>query len=78
MAAYRGSATGTGLPPLFGASRPFPDEKVRSMYRSVEAFEGKWRGAVANLVVSEAIRTEDAAPMLRRLDDVRIADTGSQ
>jgi hypothetical protein len=78
VAAYRGAATGTGLPPLFGAARPFPAEKLRSMYPSPGAFEGKWRDAVANLVASEAIRPEDAAPMLRRLDDVRFPDTGSQ
>jgi hypothetical protein len=78
VAAYRGAAMGTGLPPLFGAARPFPDDQLRAMYPVAGEYEVRWRRAVADLVVSEALRPEDGAAMLQRLDDVRIPEAGSQ
>jgi hypothetical protein len=68
VAEYRGMATGTGLPPLFGAARPFTDAELRSMYPSRRALEARWQRAVDDLEASEAIRPEDAAAMARRVD----------
>jgi hypothetical protein len=72
VAEYRGAATGTGLPPLFGAARPFSDDQLLEMYPSRQEFAARWRRAVAALVASEAIRPEDAEVMDRRLDGVRL------
>jgi hypothetical protein len=71
VAEYRGAATGTGLPPLFGAARPFGEEQLAAMYPSREAFGVQWRQAVDALVASEAIREEDAVAMVQRLDAMR-------
>jgi hypothetical protein len=76
VAEYRGMATGTGLPPLFGAARPFADGELRAMYPSRRVLEARWRRAVDDLVASEAIRPEDAAAMTQRLDHVRLPDDG--
>jgi hypothetical protein len=74
VAEYRGMATGTGVAPLFGASRPLADEVLRTMYPSRQLLEARWRQAVDNLVGAEAIRPQDAAAMTQRLDDVRLPD----
>jgi hypothetical protein len=76
VAEYRGMATGTGLPPLFGAARPFADGDLRAMYPSRRLLEARWQQAVDDLVASEAIRPEDAAAMTQRLDRVRLPDDG--
>ena len=34
VAEYRGTAVGTGLPPLFGAARPFTDDELKMLYPS--------------------------------------------
>lgn len=72
VAAYKGAATGTGLPPLFGAARPFGEDQLREMYPSRQRFEARWRQAVDALEASEAIRPEDAVAMVQRLDEVRL------
>lgn len=72
MAEYRGAATGTGLPPLFGAARPFGDDQLRAMYPSRGPFEAQWRRAVDALVAAQAIRPEDAAAMHQRVEGVRL------
>ena len=72
VAEYRGAATGTGLPPLFGAARALGDEQLREMYPSRQSFAERWRRAVDALVVAGAIRPEDAGAMVQRLDDVRL------
>jgi len=60
------------LPPLFGAARPLGEDQLRQMYPSRQHFEAQWHQAVDALVASEAIRPEDAAAMVQRLDDVRL------
>jgi hypothetical protein len=70
VAAYRGMATGIGLPPLFGAARPFTDDELRAMYPSRRLFEARWRQVVDDLVTAEAIRPEDATAMAQRVDQV--------
>jgi hypothetical protein len=72
VAEYRGLATGTGLPPLFGAARPFTDEELSLMYPSRQLLEAQWRRAVEDLVASEAIRPQDAATMTQRVEEVRL------
>lgn len=72
VAEYRGMATGTGLPPLFGAARPFTDDRLRSMYPSRQSLEAQWQRAVGDLVASEAIRPQDAGTMAGRVDLVRL------
>ena len=72
VAEYRGAATGTGLPPLFGAARPFGDDQLRAMYPSRGPFEAQWRRAVDALVAAQAIRPEDAAAMHQRVEGVRL------
>jgi hypothetical protein len=72
VAEYRGTAVGTGLPPLFGAARPFTDDELRMLYPSRRLLEARWHSAVVDLVASEAIRPEDAATMTRRIDEVRL------
>jgi hypothetical protein len=72
VAEYRGTAVGTGLPPLFGAARPFTDDELRMLYPSRRLLEARWQSAVVDLVASEAIRPADAATMTRRIDDVRL------
>ena len=72
VAEYRGTAVGTGLPPLFGAARPFTDDELRMLYPSRRLLEARWQSAVVDLVASGAIRPADAAAMTRRVDDVRL------
>jgi hypothetical protein len=72
VAEYRGVATGTGLPPLFGAARPFSEERLMALYPSRQCFEEQWRRAVDALEASEAVRPEDAAAMAQRLDSIRL------
>lgn len=72
VAEYRGTAVGTGLPPLFGAARPFTDDELRMLYPSRRLLEARWQSAVVDLVASGAIRPADAATMTRRVDDVRL------
>jgi hypothetical protein len=71
VAEYRGLAVGTGLPPLFGAARPFADDELKIMYPSRGLFAARWQTAVADLAASEAIRPEDAAALAKRMDSVR-------
>jgi hypothetical protein len=78
VAGYRGMATGTGLPPLFGAARPFADEVLRAMYPSRRLLEAGWRQAVDDLVGSEALRPEDSAAMAQRVEQVRLPDDGPE
>ncbi len=61
VAEYRGTAVGTGLPPLFGAARPFTDDELKTLYPSRRLLEARWQSAVVDLVASEAIRPADAA-----------------
>jgi hypothetical protein len=72
VAEYRGTAVGTGLPPLFGAARSFGHDELRAMYASRRLLETRWQRAVDALVASEAIRPEDAGAMARRIDSVRL------
>jgi Alpha/beta hydrolase domain len=72
VAEYRGMTVGTGLPPLFGAARPFADDELREMYPSRRLLATRWQAAVEELVVSEAIRPEDAVAMAQRIDSVRL------
>ncbi len=53
VAEYQGAATGTGLPPLFGAARPFGEDQLTEMYPSRERFEARWRRAVDALVAQK-------------------------
>ena len=76
VAQYRGSAGGTGLPPLFGAARPFGDDELREMYPSRRILEELWQPAVDVLVTSGAIRPEDSAAMARKVDLVRLPTDG--
>lgn len=69
-AEYRGMSFGTGLPPLFGASRRFSDEKLRAMYPTRAEYVERWSSAVDALVVSGALRPEDAPTMLARVEQV--------
>jgi hypothetical protein len=71
VAEYRGMAVGTGLPPLFGAARPFADDELKVMYPSRGLFAARWQTAVGHLAASEAIRHEDAAALAGRMDSVR-------
>jgi hypothetical protein len=57
---------GTGRAPLFGASRRFGDDVLRSLYPSREVFMKQWQGAVDQLVISRAILAEDAEAMKAR------------
>jgi hypothetical protein len=72
VAEYRGMAVGTGLPPLFGAARPFTDDELREMYPSRQLLAARWQSAVDALAASEAIRPEDAGAMAQRIDGVRL------
>ncbi len=72
VAEYRGVATGTGLPPLFGAARPFREDRLLALYPSRQPFEEQWRRAVDALEASEAVRPEDAAAMVQRIDSIRL------
>jgi hypothetical protein len=72
VAEYRGVATGTGLPPLFGAARPFSDDEVRAMYPTRQVFEVQWQRAVEDLAASEAIRPEDVERIAGRVHQVRL------
>jgi hypothetical protein len=71
-AEYRGMSFGTGLPPLFGASRRFSDDRLRAMYSSRAEYLERWSSAVDALVASGALRPEDAPAMLARRDDVAL------
>jgi len=73
VAEYRGMATGTGLPPLFGAARPFTDDELSVVYPSRQPLEAQWGRAVEDLVASEAIRPQDAATMAQRVAEVRLS-----
>lgn len=66
VAEYRGMAVGTGLPPLFGAARPFSDDELKALYPSRRLLAARWQSAVNDLAASEAIRPEDAAAMAER------------
>ena len=72
VAEYRGVATGTGVPPLFGAARPFTDDELNAMYPSRQLFEDRWQRAVDALVASEALRPEDAQTMAGQMHQVRL------
>ncbi len=74
VAEYRGmgAGTGTGLPALYGASRRFSDEVLRSMYPDRRVFEDRWRGAVERLVATGALRPEDAPGMIERMHQVEL------
>ena len=65
-AEYRGIAFGTGLPPLFGASRRFADDELRSLYPSRSHFEERWSMAVHEMVETGTLRPEDARGLLER------------
>lgn len=69
---YRGSAFGTGLPPLFGSARPFTDDELRARYPDPAVYVEQWCRAVDQLVVTGALRPEDAEPMKDRADDVEL------
>jgi Alpha/beta hydrolase domain len=72
VAEYRGMAIGTGRGPLFGSSRPFPDDELRTMCPSRQIFDSRWQRAVDALVATEAIRPEDAAAMRERARGVTL------
>jgi hypothetical protein len=74
VAEYRGNGAGTGMPSLYGASRRFSDQDLRSMYPDRRVFEDRWRAAVDHLVSSEALRPEDAPGMIGRMNDVELPD----
>ncbi|HEX4244499.1 MAG TPA: alpha/beta hydrolase domain-containing protein [Acidimicrobiales bacterium] len=76
VAQYRGSAGGTGLPPLFGAARPFGHDDLRVLYPTRRVMEDRWQQAVDVLVASEAIRPEDGTAMARGVDRVRLPPDG--
>jgi hypothetical protein len=65
-AEYRGLSFGTGRAPLFGASRRFGDDVLRSLYPTREVFLKQWQDAVDQLVISRAILAEDAEVMKAR------------
>jgi hypothetical protein len=69
---YKGMAIGTGRPPLFGASRRFPDDVVRGLYASRAAYLERWDDAVDRLVESGAVRPEDRLPMRARGEAVEL------
>jgi hypothetical protein len=53
---------------MFGASQPFTDDELRSLYPSREAFVQRWTDAVDDLVASGALRPEDAGAMEARAE----------
>jgi hypothetical protein len=69
-AEYRGVSFGTGSAPLFGASRRFSADLLRTLYPSRQVFERQWCDAVDALVDAGAIRPEDGAAMRSRADTV--------
>jgi hypothetical protein len=70
VAEYRGMSFGTGLPPLFGASRRFADEDLRALYPSRADYARRWSAAVEALVEAGSLRPEDAPAMLARSETV--------
>jgi hypothetical protein len=78
VAEYRGAATGTGLPPLFGAARPFADDELRLMYPTRLQFESRWMRAVDELAASEAIRPEDVETMAGQMHQVKLPTDESE
>jgi Alpha/beta hydrolase domain len=71
-AEYRGMAFGAGRAPLFGASRPFDDDVLRSLYPTRAEFLTRWGQAVDNLLDSGAILVEDAPATIARGAEVRL------
>ena len=74
-AEHRGMALTAGRPALFGASRPFSDETLRSLYPTRADFAARWKQAVDRLTQTGAILPEDAATMVTRGDEVRLPVT---
>ena len=75
-AEHRGMSFGTGNAPLFGASRPFPEDVLRRMYPTRDDFERKWESAVDDLVFSGAVLPEDVPAMKARCRDVELPVDG--
>jgi Alpha/beta hydrolase domain len=71
-AEHRGMALSAGRPALFGASRPFNDETLRSLYPNRAEFSARWKGAVDRLIEAGTLLPEDAAAMIARGDEVRL------
>jgi hypothetical protein len=71
-AEYRGMSFGAGRAALFGASRPFGDDLLRSLYPTRADFVGRWRQAVDHLWESGAILAEDAPAMKARGEEIRL------
>jgi hypothetical protein len=69
---YRGMSFGTGRAPLFGASRPLPDDVLRELYPTRAVYEARWHAAVDALAATGALRPEDAPAMHARVDEVQL------
>lgn len=65
-AEYRGMSFGTGRPPMFGASRRFPERVIRALYPTKAAFLDRWMEAVDTLLSKGVILEEDAPDMRAR------------
>jgi hypothetical protein len=72
---YRGMSFGAGRAPLFGAARPFDDDRLRALYPTRAAYVERWCAAVDALVATGALRPEDAAAMKARADEVALPVT---
>jgi hypothetical protein len=71
-AEYRGSSmSATGLA-LFGASRRFSNEDLRTLYASRAAFIQRWDSAVEALVGAGSLRPEDAPAWKERGNEVAL------
>jgi hypothetical protein len=66
VAEHRGHKLGTGSLPLFGGRRPFPDDVVRTRYRSRQDYLARWMAAVDALVEAGTVLPEDAITMRER------------
>jgi len=69
---YRGMSFGTGRPPLFGAARRLPDDRLRVLYSSRADYLARWSAAVDSLVESGALRPADAPDMKARGEGVHL------
>jgi hypothetical protein len=72
-AEYRGMAFGTGLPPLFGASRPLDQQALRELYPTRAVYRARWFEAVDALVATGALRPEDAPALRERAEQAMVA-----
>ena len=69
IAAYRGTAYGTGAPPLFGGRRLFGPDVLEALYSDRDAYLGRWDRAVNAMVASGTLLPEDAERLKERGHD---------